>query len=151
MYTLVTLEIWVSFASLGLIVMFVILLLSFIMALIGPQSKGPSVVVEPRGAIIQIISISGAPGVILAGITFGLVKDYGSKCAGLILCGTGIVLILGMVTSIKMLPMVPVYYSIGEFLPVWYGFLASAIAIILIGIKLTRVKRRRIPWDDVNF
>jgi len=130
--------------------MFIALLFSFIFALIGPQSKGPNVVVEPRGALIQIISISGAPGVIMAGITFGLVKDYGSKFAGLVICVVGIVLILGMTISITMLPTVPEYYSIDEFIPIWYGFLIAGIVIVLVGLKIARVKRRRIPWDDVN-
>lgn len=147
---MVTLEVWVSLASLGLVVMFITLLFSFIFAIIGPQSKGPSVVVEPRGALIQIISISGAPGVIMAGITYGLVKDYGSKLAGLIICVSGIVLILGMTISLRLLPTVPDYYSIDEFIPVWYGFLISGIVIVLVGLKIARVKRRRIPWDDVN-
>ena len=45
---MVKLESAVSLASLGLIVMFILLLYSFISFLIGPMSQGPDIVVQPR-------------------------------------------------------------------------------------------------------
>ena len=41
------LETWLSFASLGLCVMYVALLLSFYTFLVGPSGNGPNTVVDP--------------------------------------------------------------------------------------------------------
>ena len=76
--------------------MFVVLMTSFYLFLIRSGPQGPDIPVQPPGVIIQIVSISAAPGVILCGITYGLAKDYGSKEAGLILFVTGVILSAGM-------------------------------------------------------
>ena len=104
---MVKLETSVSLASLGLIVMFVLLMYSFISFIIGPQSLGPDIVVQPEGVLIQVVSISAAPGIILAGVTFGLVRYYGSRKIGIILCISGIVLIIGNILILSMIPKIP--------------------------------------------
>ena len=58
---MVKLETAVSLASLGLIVMFILQLYSFIYFLIGSMSQGPDIVVQPEGVLIQVISISDCP------------------------------------------------------------------------------------------
>ena len=69
---------------------------SFYFFLIRSGPQGPDIPVQAPGVIVQIVSISGAPGVILCGITYGLAKNYGSKEAGLILFVTGVILSAGM-------------------------------------------------------
>lgn len=78
------LETWVALGSLGMCIMFTALLLSFFNFLVGPKGKGPDVYVDPTGVMIQLISISGAPSLILAGTVFGLTKSYGAIHAAII-------------------------------------------------------------------
>ena len=131
---MVKLETAVSLASLGLIVMFILQLYSFIYFLIGPMSQGPDIVVQPEGVIIQVISISAAPGIILAGIAYGLVKDYGSKKIGIILCVSGAILLIGIVLIQGIIPKIPEIVFVPGIIPLSYAILAAGIGIIIIGI-----------------
>jgi hypothetical protein len=131
---MVKLETSVSLASLGLIVMFVLLLYSFISFLIGPQSQGPDIVVQPEGVLIQIVSISAAPGIILAGVTYGLIKNYGSRKIGIILCISGIVLIIGNILVQDMISKIPQILFVPGIVPLTYALLAAGIGIVVIGI-----------------
>ena len=131
---MVKLETSVSLASLGLIVMFVLLLYSFISFLIGPQSQGPDIVVQPEGVLIQIVSISAAPGIILAGITYGLIKNYGSRKIGIILCISGSVLIFGNILVQDMILKIPQILFVPGLVPLTYALLAAGIGIVVIGI-----------------
>ena len=131
---MVKLETAVSLASLGLIVMFILQLYSFIYFLIGSMSQGPDIVVQPEGVLIQVISISAAPGIILAGIAYGLVKDYGSKKIGIILCISGTILLIGIVLIQGMIPKIPEIVFVPGIIPLSYAILAAGIGIITIGI-----------------
>jgi len=149
---MVNLETSVSLASLGLIVMYVLIMYSFISFLIGPQSQGPDIVVQPEGVLIQVVSISAAPGIILAGITFGLVRYYGSRKIGTIICICGIVLIIGNILVLGMIPKIPQILFVPGIMPLTYGLLAAGIGIIILGIivimregKITR------PFGDESF
>jgi len=149
---MVNLETSVSLASLGLIVMFVLIMYSFISFLIGPQSQGPDIVVQPEGVLIQVVSISAAPGIILAGITFGLVRYYGSRKIGIIISICGIVLIIGNMLVLSMIPKIPQILFVPGIVPLTYGLIAAGIGIIILGIivimregKITR------PFGEENF
>ena len=131
---MVKLETSVSLASLGLIIMFVLLLYSFISFLIGPQSQGPDIVVQPEGVLIQIVSISAAPGIILAGITYGLIKNYGSRKIGIILCVSGTVLIISNILVQDMISKIPQILFVPGLVPLTYALLAAGIGIVIIGI-----------------
>jgi len=98
------------------------------------MSQGPDIVVQPEGVIIQIISISAAPGVIMAGIAYGLVKDYGSKIIGIILCISGTILLIGIVLIQGMIPKIPEIVFVPGIIPLSYAILAAGIGIIIIGI-----------------
>jgi hypothetical protein len=107
---------------------------SFISFLIGPQSQGPDIVVQPEGVLIQVVSISAAPGIILAGITFALVRYYGSRKIGAIICICGIVLIIGNILILSMIPKIPQILFVPGIIPLTYGLLAAGIGIIVMGI-----------------
>lgn len=149
---MVNLETSVSLASLGLIVMFVLIMYSFISFLIGPQSQGPDIVVQPEGVLIQVVSISAAPGIILAGVTFGLVRYYGSRKIGTIICICGIVLIIGNILVLGMIPKIPQILFVPGIVPLTYGLLAAGVGVIIMGIivimregKITR------PFGEERF
>ncbi len=149
---MVNLETSVSLASLGLIVMFVLIMYSFISFLIGPQSQGPDIVVQPEGVLIQVVSISAAPGIILAGVTFGLVRYYGSRKIGTIICICGIVLIIGNILVLGIIPKIPQILFVPGIVPLTYGLLAAGVGVIIMGIivimregKITR------PFGEERF
>lgn len=149
---MVKLETSVSLASLGLIVMFVLLMYSFISFLIGPQSQGPDIVVQPEGVLIQIVSISAAPGIILAGITFGLIKNYGSRKVGIILCISGIVLVIGNILVQDMISKIPQILFVPGMVPLTYALLAAGIGIVVIGIIVfMREGKIRRPIGEESF
>lgn len=149
---MVKLETSVSLASLGLIVMFVLLMYSFISFLIGPQSQGPDIVVQPEGVLIQIVSISAAPGIILAGITYGLIKNYGSRKIGIILCISGIVLIIGNILVQDMISKIPQILFVPGMVPLTYALLAAGIGIVVIGIIVfMREGKIRRPIGEESF
>lgn len=147
---MINLETSLSLASLGLIVMFVLLMYSFLSFLIGPKALGQ--VVQPEGVIIQIVSISAAPGIVLTGITFLMVKNYGSKLIGTIICVSGIVLLIGIILTRNMIAKIPESLYIPGIVPGTYAILASAIGIIIIGIiAFTRQGKRKPPLGGENF
>ena len=148
---MVKLETAVSLASLGLIVMFILQLYSFIYFLIGSMSQGPDIVVQPEGVLIQVISISAAPGIILAGIAYGLVKDYGSKKIGIILCISGAILLIGIVLIQGMIPKIPEIVFVPGIIQLSYAILAAGIGIIIIGIIVfMREGKRKRPIGVEN-
>jgi hypothetical protein len=122
-----------SIASLGLAIMFVLLLLSFYNFLIGSEGKGPERFVDVLGVVIKALSISGAPSIILAGISFGLSKNYGNRLSGMLLSFTGIVLIIGMVVSLSLSSNVNSEFFHPILIIVPYTFILGGIAILIIG------------------
>jgi hypothetical protein len=113
--------------------MFVLLVLSFYNFLIGSEGIGPERFVDVRGVVIKALSISGAPSIILAGISFGLSKNYGNRLSGMLLSFTGIVLIIGMVVSLSLTSKVNSEFFHPILLIVPYTFILGGIAILIIG------------------
>jgi hypothetical protein len=148
---LTNLETWVSLASIGMVVMFVLLLASFSTFLVGPNEKGPDIYVQPPGVVVQIVSISGAPGIILAGVAYGLARNYGSKSSGTILVITGAIMIAGMIYIGTISPRIPEIYRVPYFEVVRYAFIIAGIGTIAVGfILLKKPRNRRINMTDEN-
>lgn len=146
------LEIWVSLASLGLIIMFVLLILSFYSFLIRSGPQGPDIPVQPLGVIVQVVSISGAPGIILCGITYGLARNYGSKEAGIILVIAGVVLSAGLMYFGTLVPQTPETFAVPYIEILQYAFVAAGIGIVGIGILLIKkLARNHRSLVDENF
>jgi hypothetical protein len=127
------LETWVSLASFGLSIMFVGLILSLYNFLIGPDGTGPTRVTDPGGLLIQQISISAAPSVILAGFVFVLTRTVGNRPAGLLLVAAGAVMIAGMLVALGMLPRIPSQYAVGGVGVVPYIFAAAGAGVAGLG------------------
>jgi hypothetical protein len=129
------LESWVALGSLGMGIMFVALMISFYFFLIGPQGKGPDVYVDPGGLAIFIISISGAPSLILAGTVIGITKTYQTMFASVILITTAIILITGMIVIItRILPEINEQYIMGILDKVPYIFIIGGLGIVALGV-----------------
>ncbi len=143
------LETWVSLGSLGMTVMFSALMISFYLFLVGPDAKGPAIYVDPLGVLIQIISISGVPGLILAGTVFGLQKAYVVKEATLILVASGTVLILGMAIVVAIVPKINRNYIFGGLNAVPFVFMVGGAAVACFAIySLYRSRKSQLKLED---
>jgi hypothetical protein len=144
---MLNLETWVSLGSLGMAVMFAALMISFYLFLVGPDAKGPGIYVDPHGVLIQIISISGVPSLILAGTVFGLQKRYAVKYADIILIASGIILIVSMAIVIIIAPQINRNYSFQALEIVPFVFIVSGIAIACLAaysLNRSRISRRNL-------
>ncbi len=130
------LENLLSLGSLGISIMFVLLLTSFYNFLIGSEGKGPERFVDIDGVIIKTISISAAPSLILAGIAFGLTKNYGNKLSGLLLSFSGIIIIIGMIISINFTSNITSEFYRPILVIVPYIFIVGGIGVFIIGFFL---------------
>ena len=116
--------------------MFILLVISFYNFLIGSEGKGPERFVDVRGVVVKTLSISGAPSIILAGISFGLSKNYGNRLSGMLLSFTGIVLIIGMLVSLSLSSNIISDFFHPILVLVLYIFIVGGIAILIIGFIL---------------
>lgn len=144
------LETWVALASLGLSVMFVALLLSFYNFLIGPDGQGPERVVDPGGLLIQQVSISAVPSVILAVFSFILARDTGNKQAGMLLLAAGALMVVGMYFSTTLVPMIKNEFAVGGIGIVPYIFMAAGAGVTGLGGYLASKKARPTHLDDLR-
>ncbi|MDQ5875841.1 MAG: hypothetical protein M3288_03260 [Thermoproteota archaeon] len=137
------LEDWTSLASLGLAIMFVALLLSFYNFLIGPEGIGPERVVEPGSLLLQLIFISAAPCIVLAGFVFAMAKTEGSPIGGSLLIAAGVMIVAGMVVGLTMVPRIPSQYIVGAVGVAPFIFMPAGAGIMGIGGYMLAVSRRR--------
>ena len=133
---MINLETWISLGSLFMAIMFIALIISFYSFLVGPDGKGPGIYVDPQGVLIQIISISGVPSLILAGTVFGFQKKYETMHAALILIAAGIILIVGMFIAMTILPKINATYIIAGMDLILYIFVIGGIGIACFGCYL---------------
>lgn len=136
------LDTWTALGSLGMIIMFVALLISFYIFLIGPQGDGPEVVVDVDALMYQVLSISGIPGLILAGVAYGMRKTDFSQATSSILIGTGLMLTTGMIFAHSIAGRISIDFQTGNILIVPLLFLLAGIGVIAIGVMLYLNNRR---------
>jgi hypothetical protein len=137
------LEDWTSLASLGLSAMFVALLLSFYIFLIGPEGKGPERVVEPGSLLVQLVFISVAPSLALAGTAFALAKTEGSPIGGMCLIAAGIIIVAGMTIGVTMVPRIQSQYIVGAVGTAPYIFMPAGAGVAGIGGYMLAVSQRK--------
>lgn len=131
-------EKWIAAASLGLFVMFVAEILTIFHYLINPSQE-----IEPGTKILEYISISIAPAVILAGISFLMSKRYGSKPIGTMIMIGGVVLLGGMYYANTLLPQISKSYLVTEVTLTPQIFMAVSIPVMIVGAILFRIKKTR--------
>lgn len=137
------LEDWTTLASLGLSAMFVTLLLSFYNFLIGPQGEGPERVVDPGSLLLQLVFISAAPCLVLAGFAFWMAKTYGTRIGGMSMITAGIVMIAGMAAGLPMLQKIPNQYIVGAVGVAPYFFMAAGVGVAAAGGYLFAMSIKR--------
>ncbi|MGI0049779.1 MAG: hypothetical protein ACREAW_09585, partial [Nitrososphaera sp.] len=112
--------------------------------------KGPDRVVDPGSLILQLIFISAAPCVVLAGFVFGMAKSYGTRMGGMFLIASGIIMIAGMVAGIPILARIPDQYVVGVVGYVPYFFMAAGAGIAAVGGYLIAATKRRPISSDLD-
>jgi hypothetical protein len=142
------LETWVALGSLGMCIMFILLILSFFNFLVGPKGNGPDVYVDPTGVMIQMISISGAPSLILAGTVFGLAKSYGTIQAAIILMTTGIIMIAGMIAAWTLILKINEQFVVSGIDIIPYIFIVAGMGISILGIYLFKKSKNYQKLED---
>ena len=131
-------EKYVAAAALGLFIMFVGEILSLYYFLIEPQ-----IPVEPEPKILQFISIGVAPAVILCGTSYILSKRYGSKPIGKMIIAGGAILLVGMIIAQLLLDEIDTNYLLPAVTITPPLFMAVSIPVMITGIILIRVKKKR--------
>lgn len=144
------LESWMSVATFGLSVMFAALLLSFYNFLIGPEGEGPSRVVEPGSLLLQVVFISAAPCLVLAGFVFGMAKSHGTRSGGALLIAAGIVMIAGMAVGTTMLPKIDDQYLPGPVAAAPYFFMAAGAGMTAVGGYLLAISGKRAHYTNLD-
>jgi hypothetical protein len=143
-------ETWVALGSLALGVMFVILILSFYNFLI-KWSISPQTSVDPFGATVQIVSISGAPSLILAGVAFGTARSSAERKPAFILIATGIIFIGGMSAARIVFSKINASFVIAglDLVPIF--FIICGIGVVAVGgyLLMTSKKARRNLEDSI--
>lgn len=136
------LETWIALGSIGLSAMFVTILLSFYNFLI-TQGADPSKIIDPAGLLVQEVSISAAPAVVLAGVVFAMSRTTGNKPAGLLLIASGTVMLAGMIGASGLLPNIHRQYLVGGGVSaVPYVFMAAGAGVVGIGAYLALVSKK---------
>jgi len=131
-------EKYVALASLGLYIMFVGEILTLYNYLIEPEIE-----VEPADKVLQFISIGIAPAVILTGISYIMIKRYGSKPIGAMIISGGAILLVGMFVAQILLDDIEAIYLVQAVTLTPPLFMVVSIPIMIVGAMLLKVKKRR--------
>ena len=92
------LEKYLAIAGLALSVFFVAEIITLFNFMI--ESTDADFFRDPAAKVLQFISISAAPGLVLTGTSWMLARKFGSKQVGSIIIAGGIVLLVGMLIQV---------------------------------------------------
>lgn len=106
-----------------------------------------SFILDPDPKIFQFISIGVAPATVMAGVSFFISKQYGSKPTGLMIIAGGAILLGGMAFAHSMISGInPAYES--KVIPIFTPlFMVISIPIIIVGTRLLKIKKRKSKKD----
>ena len=97
---------------------------------------------EPESKILQFISMSVAPGVIMSGTSYMIARKFGSKQIGYLVIAGGIVLLVGMSYAYTMLDSIDKDYQMFTVNIVPPLFMVVSIPVMIVGALLFRIKKR---------
>ncbi len=98
--------------------------------------------------MIQLISISRAPSLILAGTYFGLTKSSCAIHAAIILITTGIILIAGIIAAWALTLKINEQLLVGGIDVIPYIFIVAGMGIAILGIYLFKVSKKYQNLED---
>jgi len=135
-------EKYIAVASLGLFIMFtgeIIIMFNFMID--APFD------IEPGPKIFQFISIGVAPALVMAVISFIMVKHSGSKQIASMIIAGGVILIAGMGVAYTMLDDINELYLIEVVTITPPIFMVVGVVVVVIGSFLLKIKQMR-PKKD---
>ena len=97
---------------------------------------------DPAAKVLQFISISAAPGLVLTGTSFMLARKFGSKQVGSIIIVGGIVLLVGMLYTTIMLEQLDNDFRVFTVEITPPLFACVSIPIMIFGARLFKLKKR---------
>jgi len=137
-------EKWLAVTSLGLFAMFageMISIYNFMTDV--PEEIEFSITFDADPKIFQFISIGVAPAGILAAVPYIMTRRYGSKPIGGLIAAGGIIMLLGMLVCYSMIDKLDDVYvtDVVKYTPLL--FMVLSIPVIVIGVYLTKEKKKR--------
>ncbi|QDI88423.1 hypothetical protein Nisw_02180 [Candidatus Nitrosopumilus sp. SW] len=140
------LEKWLGLGSIAFFVLFVLVVSSLYMFMFDDPNTSdlpidPDNFANPK--LLQFISITIAPGGILAAVAFILSKYYGSKKIGAMLIADGLILLTGMAFSQTLIDKIAEPYITDTVLIMPPLFMALSAPVIYFGIRLMKVRKPR--------
>jgi hypothetical protein len=137
-------EKWIAGVSLALFFMFIGEMISiyvFMTQVPEDFEFGLSFNADPK--ILQFISIGFAPATIMAGLSYLMTRSYGSKPIGYLIIAGGIVTIIGMAYCYTLVDKIaePFISDYVTYTPI--VFMILSIPVILIGVSLLKIKKKR--------
>ena len=140
------LEYWLSLGSIAFFVLFALIVISLYFFMFDDPNTSdlpidPDNFANPK--LLQFISITIAPGGILAAVAFILSKYYGSKKIGAMLIIDGIILLAGMAFAQTLIDSIAEPYITDTVLIIPPLFMGLSIPVILFGIRLMKVRKPR--------
>ena len=97
---------------------------------------------DPAAKVLQFISISAAPGLVLTGTSWMLARKFGSKQVGSIIIAGGIVLLVGMLYTSIMLEQLDNNFRVFTVDITPPLFMCVSIPIMIFGARLFKLKKR---------
>ena len=97
---------------------------------------------DPAAKVLQFISISAAPGLVLTGTSFMLARKFGSKQVGSIIIAGGIVLLVGMLYASIMLEQLDNDFRVFTVDITPPLFMGVSVPIMIFGARLFKIKKR---------
>lgn len=140
------LENWLGLGSIAFFVLFVLVTSSlYIFMFDDPNTSdlpiNPDNFANPK--ILQFISITIAPGGILAAVAFILSKYYGSKRIGMMILTDGIILLAGMIFCQTLVDQINDSYMTDTVLIIPPLFMVLSVPVMYFGIRLMKVRKVR--------
>lgn len=137
-------EKWVAGVSLALFFMFIgemITIYVFMTDVPEDFEFGLSFDADPK--VLQFISIGVAPASVMAGLSYLLVRRYGSKPIGYLIIAGGVVMILGMAYCNYLVDKIadPYISDTVTYTPI--VFMILSIPVMLVGASLLKIKKKR--------
>lgn len=138
-------EKYIAAASLGLFLMFVAEIITVYTFMITNDLE----IFEPEPKLLQFISIGVAPASILAGVSYIMSRRYGSRPIGAMMFASGASLLIGMIFAYMLLDKIPTELLVTSVVLIPPVFIIVSIPVMVFGIMLCRIKKRRIKSDYV--
>jgi len=131
-------EKYIAAASLGLFIMFVGEIITIFIFMTEPLRE-----IESASKILQFISIGVAPAVVLTGTSFIMSKRDGSKPIALMIIASGVILLIGMIVARTFIEQIDPTHLNDTVIITPPLFMAVSIPVIIVGVILLRVKKKK--------